>query len=527
MEQFQCNIDRDGNLWVASGWVYKSTYQQLRESGADPNLGLASIAGQGMPMFDGMSATGPAAATFIGGSGRLLIATPSVTLGNPDAVEAILGFYTPDWSDAFRSVMNNAATLVFTSTTAAEISDGTNVVAAWASGADAPLGVYAATTYGRDTYNDGTAFNITITEELTGGRVPAAADLQILAGTAVGGGYFPSGAQTFANDNSNWTIVIDSDGVAELKYLTNVVATRIETDRWDDPSGTYESTTYGATNYNGGVAWTARCTRRNAWPRTGYAILQLNMSGTSLESVSKPFFATSIPTNTATEIYFPLFVSNGSTIAQQLHQGMLVWSDAINLGAVSVQQLTLSDTVWDDIRINSGGFEISGTSDPSQVDWQPGGSGPNLRLWEFAKDDQIFCSAQMPHGYKAGTNLQLHVHWTPGKYGVAQRGNKVGWKIDITAAHYGSVFPACTTVDLQHAVAADCANDQHLITPSTTFTVPSGFAESSMLIMRVYRSDTGTDDTWSETLSGRLPMLLEIDIHHQIDKIGSNNEIPD
>jgi hypothetical protein len=323
---FCANIDRAGNLWVASGWVYKADTQQLRESGADPNLSLASAAYNFMPFSSGIPVTGPATAAFIGGSGRLLIATPSMLLGNPDAVEAILGFYTPDWLDYWKSVANQSATLEVTSTTDAMIYDGTNTVAQWASGADAPLGVYAATTYGKDTYNAGVAFNITITEEITGGRVPGAADVEFSAGTAEGGGYFPSAATTFVNVVSDWTLTIDYDGVAEIKHLGNVVAIRSPLEYYihADPGGTYESTAYGEDNFNSGEPFTARVTQRNRYPRSGYAIVQCNISSGDLISVAKPFFSTSIPANTSTETYVPIFYSNGSTVAQQLHTGMII-----------------------------------------------------------------------------------------------------------------------------------------------------------------------------------------------------------
>jgi hypothetical protein len=47
---------------------------------------------------------------------------------------------------------------------------------------------------------------------------------------------------------------------------------------------------------------------------------------------------------------------------------------------------------------------------------------------------------------------------------------------------------------------------------------------SSMLICNVRRTDTGADDTWVGTLSGKRPMLLEIDFHYQIDMVGSHQQ---
>lgn len=43
----------------------------------------------------------------------------------------------------------------------------------------------------------------------------------------------------------------------------------------------------------------------------------------------------------------------------------------------------------------------------------------------------------------------------------------------------------------------------------------------SMLMCNIRRSDTGTDDTWAGTASGQLPLLLEVDIHHESEAIGS------
>ena len=37
--------------------------------------------------------------------------------------------------------------------------------------------------------------------------------------------------------------------------------------------------------------------------------------------------------------------------------------------------------------------------------------------------------------------------------------------------------------------------------------------------IRIY--DTGTDDTWSSTTSGQLPLLLEVDFHYPLSTVGS------
>jgi len=322
--QYECMLDRYGNMIVAGGWVYKQSTQHLRETGADPGISLS-----GLSMDSGtfnLRGTGPSSAAFVGGSGRLMIATPSVALSNPDAETEILGFYGWEWDTELRPINNRGVRLTIASATSAEIVDpsGPNVIAEWVSGADAPLGTYAATTYGKDTYNGGDAFNLTLTHEIASPRLPAAADLDPGETTVYGGQYSPTSNTRWLADDPDWEILIDTYGGAELSDGTDVVAIRDHSDTWDDPSGFYDSTSYGATTYNGGDAFQIRVNQRNAFPRSGYAIVRCNMDGADLVSVSKPYLSATIPTDTATAIHIPVFYSNGSTIAQQLHTGMIL-----------------------------------------------------------------------------------------------------------------------------------------------------------------------------------------------------------
>ncbi len=43
-------------------------------------------------------------------------------------------------------------------------------------------------------------------------------------------------------------------------------------------------------------------------------------------------------------------------------------------------------------------------------------------------------------------------------------------------------------------------------------------------MLKIYRSDTGTDDTWAGTSAAQSPGLLEVDFHHEIDTMGSRQE---
>jgi hypothetical protein len=175
-------------------------------------------------------------------------------------------------------------------------------------------------------------------------------------------------------------------------------------------------------------------------------------------------------------------------------------------------------TVWDDLRITPGAFDLPGTSDPALVAWTPGGSGIATKLYEFQAGDTATFTIQLPHSYKHGTSIYVHVHWTPGANGSTESGRLVGWKLDYTWANINGAFASMATADLQDA--CNGVNHEHNMTPDVEI-AGTGKTVSSMLVCNIKRTDTGTDDTWAGTGSGSLPMLLEIDFHFQIDTVGS------
>lgn len=178
-----------------------------------------------------------------------------------------------------------------------------------------------------------------------------------------------------------------------------------------------------------------------------------------------------------------------------------------------------ADTVWNDVQLTPGAFEFAGITDPNLVNYQPGGSGPVFKAYEFAKGDEAFGTIQLPHSYAPGTDLRCHVHWTPGARGVTEGTATVGWKMDISAAPINGVFPAGTSYDLSDAGTS--IDDAHLMTPNMTVD-GTGITESSVLWIRIYRTDTGADDTWAGTGTGNLPLLVSVDLHHEIDKVGED-----
>lgn len=180
--------------------------------------------------------------------------------------------------------------------------------------------------------------------------------------------------------------------------------------------------------------------------------------------------------------------------------------------------IELTDSVWDDMRVVPGSFDRPGASDPTIQQIQPGGGGTATWLYRFEKNNIAAFTVQIPHGWKVGSDIYAHIHWTPGARGVAENGAAVGWKVDYTWADIGGNFGQMNTLDLSDA--CDGVDWKHQMTPEKAISGSGKNTVSSMLICNIKRTDTGDDDTWVGTGTDS-PFLLEIDFHFEIDTMGS------
>lgn len=181
---------------------------------------------------------------------------------------------------------------------------------------------------------------------------------------------------------------------------------------------------------------------------------------------------------------------------------------------------TLNVNAWDDMRITPGSFDRPGVSDPNYVIYYPNGGGLGVYLPEFNTDDFASFTIQLPHSYKQGADIYVHLHWTPGARGTAESGKLVGWKIDYSWANIGGNFSDMQTIDLSDA--CDGVNHKHQMTADVLLTgMGAGKNISSMLIYNIRRTDGGADDTWATNTTGNLPLLLEVDFHYPMDSLGS------
>lgn len=185
--------------------------------------------------------------------------------------------------------------------------------------------------------------------------------------------------------------------------------------------------------------------------------------------------------------------------------------------------ITLSDTVWDDLRVPVLSTKLGGTKDPdfTQVfDDGDSSQGVFSYLFSATTEEELYFAVQIPHGWKYESSLNPHVHWFPVANGSA--GQKVSWGLEYTVAKIGSAFADTTIVYGDTPIPDETlVANTHYLTEFPSISMIGITNVSAMLICRVFRDATGTGGTDNYANDAA---LIEIDFHYESDRIGSDNE---
>ena len=183
----------------------------------------------------------------------------------------------------------------------------------------------------------------------------------------------------------------------------------------------------------------------------------------------------------------------------------------------SGDEVTVENTGWDDVRVNANAVKTQGASNLPGFEEFPASSG--LYTWVFdgtATMQQVYFSVQLPHRYKAGSDIKPHVHYCP----TDNSAGTVKWFLDYVWQNVGGTFASsATTISGTDEVSANSIRD-HLVCGLGTIT-GTGMKESSMLLCRLYRTPSDGDDDYAADVA-----FLEFDIHYECEKMGTTNEYP-
>ncbi|KKL91058.1 hypothetical protein LCGC14_1898460, partial [marine sediment metagenome] len=171
--------------------------------------------------------------------------------------------------------------------------------------------------------------------------------------------------------------------------------------------------------------------------------------------------------------------------------------------------------VWDDIRVDALATKIGPLKQPTFSQFADDGAGSTgVFTYMFADnaEEQVFFGVLIPHGYKLGSNLQPHVHWSPQTTDTGQ----VDWFLEYTIANLNGTFGNTATIIMSDN--GDGTINKHQIA-ETDVIDGSSLTLASKLICRLYRDGgQGTDNLTGDAA------LLEFDIHFEQDTIGSHEE---
>ena len=171
--------------------------------------------------------------------------------------------------------------------------------------------------------------------------------------------------------------------------------------------------------------------------------------------------------------------------------------------------------VWDDLRVPVSSVRVTGpggTFPPAETAYK----GGFVLAFEDAaiNEESISFTAQLPHSYKEGTDIDVHIHWVP----EDNSAGNVAWTFTHSWANINAAFPGETSVDV--TTAAGEVTDKHQLDDIATLD-GTGKTISSMLICSLKRNSSDASDTYN----GLDAYLLEVDFHFQIDTVGSRTEM--
>lgn len=169
----------------------------------------------------------------------------------------------------------------------------------------------------------------------------------------------------------------------------------------------------------------------------------------------------------------------------------------------------LTQPQYEDLRFPAVGINPPGAAtDPARD------NSDGRFVFSATLTNTIAVQVQMPHGWKEGTPVEMHIHWSPTS---ADTGN-VLWRVQYKIADIGGTFPSVWSVtDVLSAGSGTADAHQYADFGEIPMT---GFHLSCMILVLISRVGNDTRDTYADTAK-----LNEFDIHYQANTLGSFEEV--
>jgi hypothetical protein len=176
----------------------------------------------------------------------------------------------------------------------------------------------------------------------------------------------------------------------------------------------------------------------------------------------------------------------------------------ISVNCGTDKTLVLGETVYDDIIIQASNLRTSGTTPPTFTVFQD-----SIYAVQFtnAQTDIVYGSFEIPHTYKEGTDLEVHLHWSPDS---TNTGNVV-FNFAYTIANMAGTFGAEATKTFTQAGSGTINKHQYI---SNNTNISGGSIGIGTIVVFALSRPTG------DAFTGNA-FLHSIGVHYQIDTMGS------
>ena len=303
-------------------------------------------------------------------------------------------------------------------------------------------------------------------------------------------------ANAVAESTSSKTVGIATEDIANNG---NGYVTTFGLVRDIDTSGFSEGDTLWLSTTPGGIQNTVPVTPNHA-TFMGVCVVSSASEGIILTKVQNGF-----------ELYELHDVSSFSSITNDLlaYNGT-AW---MNTADIFVNSITYSDTYWEDLRFPAAGIRVGPSFPPSFTSYGIG----NLIAPEFidSADRYVHIDAQLPHSYKLGTDIEMHIHFTSGSN--TNTGN-IEWVFECeNLADMGETWTGTAIYNAVTALDGTAQKHYYLDTGELDSSGVTGV--SAMAGCRINRNTSVSGDATGSV------WLREIDFHYQLNTPGSETEM--
>lgn len=169
-------------------------------------------------------------------------------------------------------------------------------------------------------------------------------------------------------------------------------------------------------------------------------------------------------------------------------------------------------TVWEDLRTPASALKVPASNPAQSTLWK----GSQVLAFEdqAVNYQHIYFIWQMPHSWKLGSLVYPHIHTAPED---ATAGN-VFWQFTYSVASKGQAFGTELSHYVTHAMPE--VADEHQYEELGPIDMSGHAGLSTVILCGLHRRSDDARDTFA----GKDVYLLEVDLHFEMDTIGSREE---